>query len=136
MATRTKVTVYQSQIELDWWTGSIYRNVRNTGEFHLELAQEKAPVRSGRLRDSMDVVFTPHGKLQWRYTIRVMVNYAEYTLRDTGPEIFPSKGPFLWVPKWKGSRLRTHRASVRGYHSTDWLNEATNETFIAENLVY
>jgi hypothetical protein len=135
MAFRTKATVYQSQIEQDFWIGSIYRNVRDTGELHLELAQAIAPVRTGHLRDSMDVVLTPHGKLQWRYTIRVNADYAEYTLRPTGPLIYPRKSLFLWVPKWKGSRLRVHRMFVKGYFSRNWLEESTSATFIAENLI-
>ena len=137
MATRTKVTVYQAQIEQTWWRGSVRANVESVAEIHLEIAQERAPVRTGLLKQTMDARLTPGGRLTWRYTVRVNVPYAEYTLRDTGPEIWPSRGVFMWVrPKPFSYYTRyTPRMVVAGYKSKNWLEETITPTFIAENLL-
>jgi len=134
---RTKVTVYQHQIEQTWWRGSVRANVQDTADIHLDVARDRAPVRTGLLWDTMDNVLTPAGNLQWRYSVRVNVPYAEYTLRPTGPVIFPNKSVFLWVrPKPFSYYTRyTPRMFVAGYHSDNWLEATATPTFIQQNLI-
>jgi hypothetical protein len=137
VATRTKVTVYQAAIEETWWRGSVYDIVLDTADRHLDIAQEFGPVRTALLRDTMDRAMTPGGNLTWRYTIRVNVPYAEYTLRNTGPVIFPSKSVWLWVRPQPFSyyTVRTPRMFVQGYESHNWLEETITPAFIAKHLL-
>jgi len=136
--TRTKVSVHQSVIEQDFWRGQIYDNVKDTAELHLEIAQRHAPNRTGLLSRTMDKVMTPAGHLEWRYTIRVNVPYAEYTLRPTGPLIWPRKGHMFMIVRprpYSYYTSYTPRMQVQGYYSDNWLEETITPTFIAENLL-
>lgn len=141
MARKATVTVYESRIEAAFHTryGTVRRNVERVAFVNLGWAQKFAPVRTGKMRNSLYRSITPHGKYELRYHIsthEVIAPYAIHTLRGTTGPIYPSNSKFLWVrPKpysWYFSR--TPRISVEGQVGKDWLGASVRATFHVEGL--
>jgi hypothetical protein len=133
VAVSNRVTVYEHEIDAAFRTarGSVYQNMRWAAFGHVTLAQKFAPKRTSRMQKSIGYTITPAGKYEFRYHLTVGASYAEYTLRDTGPWIYPNGGVFMWVrPKPYSYYIRyTPRMRVRGYHSRNWLEDSTRALF-------
>lgn len=132
----TRVTVKESEIDAAFRTsrGDVNKNMRWAMFGHVTLAQKFAPKRTGNLQRNIGwggTGITPRGMYECQYTINSYAPYSEYTLRPTGPVIFPNKSVFLWVrPKPYSYYLNyTPRMMVKGYYSEDWLEASTRALF-------
>jgi hypothetical protein len=138
-----RVTVYETEISAafkeEW--GDVRKNMRRAANFHVALAQRNAPVRTGTLQRSIGYRIMPaFNRFTTMYSLTVGVNYAEYTLRTTGPWIWSSrgKGKAMGVRPAPYSHYdeKTPRTSVQGYVSKDWLDKSTREMFKGMRLKY
>jgi hypothetical protein len=147
----TRVTVYETEIskafKAEW--GDVRQNMRRAANFHVALSQRNAPVRTGTLQRSIGYRIMPaFNRYTTMYTLTVGVNYAEYTLRTTGPWIYSNRGRIVSAngqvrraamgvrPAPYSTYLeKTPRTAVKGYISRDWLNKSTLEMMKGMRLI-
>lgn len=125
MASRSsvRVVVYDTRIQgMNVPGGEVNNYVRRKVGLTAVLAQEKAPVRTGRLKAGIrtDVRTVRNGTVG---RVRSTAKHSLWVHEGTTGPIFGNAG-FLWVPSSKYGTRRVRRSEVAGQRANPFLAEA------------
>lgn len=127
MVTTTRVTIFPAAIQSHFEApaGAVSRDAESVGRESVSVAKARAPVRTGRLRESISFGRRP-GKLSYTINVVASAPYAPYVLEGTTSPITPWSGRFLSVPAFKGAAKRVGLQYVRGQRANPFLSEAVS----------
>ncbi|MCP2636766.1 HK97 gp10 family phage protein [Microbacterium sp. HD4P20] len=140
------VQVYDSRIAAAFQPGGmVFGEMRSMSRQNRTIAKANAPVRTGRVRDSIESDVQPSGVFSTTYRVGVGEDYAPFVLGGTSGPITAKRGPRLMmrpapyshlpVNPSPGSGGRWPFKSVRGQAANDFLTESLRATFALRGLV-